>query len=116
MSTYREYQNYNPNISFWTNIRKNNGSPNDGKDVRVEVIDAEDNSLLLTDQAMPNVSNGYYKYNWTPTFSQNKSLFAMIYIRINATRREIIDTIDITINNIIFDREEKIDENDGQAI
>jgi hypothetical protein len=116
MSTFRKYETLSPQIDFWTTVRRNNGNPQNGLDIRVSVIDADTNAEQLF--SMPEIgSTGYYKFRWSPTLSQPKNYFATIFERgSNDNRREIIDTIDIVINNNIFETNEKIDENDGQAI
>jgi hypothetical protein len=117
MSAFREYQTLDPVIDFWTTVRRSNGRPRNGEDVRVAVFDSDTNTEILF-QSMPEIGNtGYYKFRWEPSFITSKYLFATIFVRGSADdRRTIIDTIDIVINNKVFDNEEKIDENDGLAI
>jgi hypothetical protein len=112
---FRVYETFTPPIDFWANIRRNNGNPINDETVNVSVYDSLDNSEILN-QNMPNLGNGNYKFSWRPTFSVEKVLFAQIYIPGNGERRTIIETIDIYVNQNKFLLEEKIDENDGQAV
>ena len=116
MSHFREYTSYTPPIDFWTTVRTNNGNPDNSADIRVSVYDSDDNSEILN-EPMPVIGNtGYYKYAWRPTFTQDKILFATVYIAGSGQRRTVIDTIYLCINQNKFLLEEKVDENDGIAI
>lgn len=116
MSQFRIYEKLTPIIDFWCTIRKQNGAPENGIIVFVSVFDGDNNSEILL-QAMPEVgTTGYYKFRWQPIFSQDKNLFATIFIHGGGSNRTVIDTIQIKINNRYFLENEKIDENDGKAI
>lgn len=115
MSTFRTYQTYTPTIYFWATVRKNNGKPENNLDIRVSVYDSSNNAEQIF--SMPEIgSTGYYKFTWQPNFTTDKSFFATIYLNRGVDKKNVIDTIDIIVNNNVFEREEKIDENDGKAI
>jgi len=112
----REYRTLNPIIPFVTTVRFTNGNPKNNEDIRVGVLDLSDNTEILS-QALPEIGiTGYYKYMWTPTFTEDKQLFATIYEYNGVGGRKVIGVIDIFINNNDFELNEKVDENDGQAI
>lgn len=120
MSQFRTYETLTPVVDFWTTVRKNNGNPDSGLDIRVGIFDSDTN----TEQsfAMPEIgATGYYKYSWQPVLTQAKRYFITIYIASGGVTdpagiRTVIDTLDIVINDNILNTQNKIDENDGQAI
>lgn len=115
MSTFRKYETLSPQVDFWTTVRKNNGQPENGLDIRVGIYDADTNTEQVF--SMPEIgATGYYKFRWTPVLAQPKNYFATIFQNGGGQSRTIIDTVDIVINNNTFETNEKIDENDGMAI